>query len=221
MRQQMKAAGIIPAEERIATIALAAAKAFPKDWAKAGKQVEATVFGDLGLTLEYTRDFHKEATRRVLEVAYKEIRTAHAPGDTHARAGSAGSGHGQLDDHKLYAAPAPSPDAGDASKILSQDQTNSAPPASGPSEIMKKVVRLTLMDTLRTPLGQPYGEANLKDLGHALAVIPRKQGELVFHQRLIPRLMNKMGPEGTVKDQIPVEEFDALKRVAENVNDAA
>lgn len=214
MRNKLKKAGIEPADEKLQAIGREIV-AQQRNLDKAKDMLMARISNDAALMYEFTKPFHKEAARRLLAPLLAETRRAGHPGaDAHGSVASSGAGQLGSDSHEFAArANQSGTDGGHPPRDV-----HSVPAPVSPGPAMRTVVRLTILDTFRTPLGQPYGEATLRDLEHALRAVPRKQADLVVHQRLLPMLINKMGPDGTVKQQIKPEEFEALKRAAEHVN---
>lgn len=138
MKQQLKKAGIESGEERLSKIALDAVTKHPNDRAAAAAYIERAVFADLALLWHYTKWAHRESARRLLEQAYKQVRGGNASGagqkhpDTHASGARATNPD---------AVAIPSPPKGQLP----------AAAASGPiiSDAMKRVVRLSILDTFR------------------------------------------------------------------------
>lgn len=211
------------AHQRNVSLAATALKAFPNNLKRAGEQLEKAVWTDFELALDATKWAHKESIRRLLNEARATVSAGHSDGDARMATASTGGGQSKLDIHRKPAAPTTIPD-GKASDPTLKGQGHSAKPSGNIQaavEMRSKVARLTIMDTLRTPLGQPYAQANYNDLKCAFAAIPHKQGQLVFHQRLIERLMPQMelgDPRVTVKERFTEEEFLGFKNAAENVN---
>lgn len=211
------------AHQRNVSLAATALRVFPNNLKRAGEQLEKTVWTDFELALDATKWAHKESIRRLLNEARATVSAGQGQSAHQTKDASTGGGHSQDDPHRYVAAPDRIPDD-KAVTVMPQGQTCSATPSGNIQaavEMRSKVARLTIMDTLRTPLGQPYAQANYNDLKCAFAAIPHKQGQLVFHQRLIERLMPQMelgDPRVTVKERFTEEEFLGFKNAAENVN---